>query len=133
MKQVLKLNHPIKIGDKTYQELAYDADEITVDAFAEANRVRTVEASRAGGLSMLIEGDNQMHVYLGFQAIRALNPGLGFGDLYALHGGDIIAVMNIGRNFILGSGESGPGSSEEPSENTPESSIQALPISKNGG
>lgn len=101
----LKLTNPIKINDKLVKELTHDANEITAQRFAEAD-IHMATAFGAGKVkASAAELDYTFHLYLGFEAIIAVNPEIDITDLERLKGADVMEVMRIGRNFIKGSGE----------------------------
>ena len=126
MKNTLKLENPIMIDNKSVSELTYDTNEITAVLFAEAEGRRKVAAgSKNVAIIPAAEFDFSLHLYLGFAAIVAVNPGYDFTDLERIHGKDIIEVMGIGRNFILQSEKSEESNSGEQSEIIPEPSLQA--------
>lgn len=107
MKSILKLKNPIMINGKSVDELPYDAKEITVQQFAKAeeSKLRAAPNSRAGA----VEIDYGMQLYLGFEAMIAVDSSIDITDLERIKGSDVVEVMRIGRNFIMGK-------SEEPSE-----------------
>ena len=110
----LKLKNPIKINGKEVRELTYDANEITADAFVEAEMRKFNAASKKGINAATIEMDYSMHLELGFAAIIAVNPDIDYNDLSRLKGADLIAVTRVGRNFIMPSAEV----EEEPMEDS---------------
>ena len=122
MKGPLTLKNPILINNKTISEMTYDSNEITGALFSEAEAMR----KRAAGMrnvSINPAIDFGLHLYLGYAAIIAVNPGNDFSDLERIHGGDLMTIMDIGRNFILQSEDSSPESgSDEPSGTTPKPS-----------
>lgn len=130
----IKLKNPIMINGKKVTELTYDANEITPQAFAEADaRKLRASGSKGGNLSGAVELDYGLHLYLGFAAIQAVNPSYDITDLERIKGVDVMEVMKIGRNFILSSaGKSQQDDSEDASETTPESTTPASPNSKKG-
>lgn len=115
----LKLSNPIKINDKLTKELTHDANKITAQRFAEAD-IHMATAFGAGKVkASAAELDYTFHLYLGMEAILAVNPEIDITDLERLKGGDVMEVMRIGRNFIKGSvGTSDRSDSGEPSEPT---------------
>ena len=124
MKGTLTLKNPILINNKTISEMTYDSNEITGALFSEAEAMR----KRAAGMKNVsinpaIEFDFALHLYLGYAAIIAVNPEYDFSDLERARGRDLMAIMDIGRNFTLQSEDSSPESgSDEPSGTTPEPS-----------
>ena len=124
MKGTLTLKNPILINNKTISEMTYDSNEITGALFSEAEAMRKRAAGmRNVSINPAIEFDFGLHLYLGYAAIIAVNPGYDFNDLERIHGGDLMTIMDIGRNFILQSEDSSPASSsDEPSGTTPKPS-----------
>jgi len=119
----LKLNNPIEINGKTISELAYDANEITVQMFAQADAVKSQSGGKAGMSSKVVaETDYGFQTYLGFMAIIAVNPEYDLKDLERIKGSDLIPIMRIGRNFTLAKpgATSSPSDSGEPFETTGE-------------
>lgn len=131
MKKTLVLDNPILINGKTVSELDYDVDEITGELFAEADaRKMSASGSHRGNLAGAPEIDYSMHLYLGYAAIIAVNPGYDWSDLGRIKGHDNMKVLGIGRTFIVGSAASQDEDSEEPTETTDESSTHQSPTSK---
>ena len=128
MKETMKLQTPLLVNGKNLTELTYDPSEITVDLFGEANEY----AMSAGGTtpSMRVkETDYAFHMYLGFAAIIAVNPGISFDDLKRLKGYDLMTVTNIGLFFILG--KSGDDSQDDSSESASEDTADiSTPVSE---
>lgn len=127
MAEVLKLKNPIKIDGKTVTEVTYDANEIDGILFASAESKRKASAGMKNvSISPAAEFDFSLHLYLGFAAIVAVNPSYDFSDVERIKGADVVKVMAIGRNFILGSAQEQPqNDSDEPTETMPESTTQA--------
>lgn len=125
MAEKLKLKNPIMIDGKETNELSYDAEKITNEAFLNAC---SLSAARNGtqGEVLLRENDNALHFYLGVAAICAENPSLDRRDLERVKGIDNLKVTNVGRVFIMGFLNEAlmESVSEEPSEITPEPSTQ---------
>jgi hypothetical protein len=121
MKHELKLTVPIKINDKKVTELSYDFDELDGEAFLRAsdNSVAKMKTGRAGAY----EVDYGLHLYLGYEAVLAVNENYDIHDLERLKGFDVIALQRIGRNFISGKLEEllQDDDSEPSTELTPES------------
>ena len=133
MKCTLKLKNPIMINNSRVTELDYDSNEITAVMFAEAEAKRKIAAgTRNVAIVPAIEFDFGLHLYLGFEAIVAVNPGIDISDLERIHGIDIMEVMTIGRNFTLKREQSEPDSSDEQSETMQEPIIQASQNSNDG-
>lgn len=131
--ETLKLKNPIMIDGKPVYEVTYDANEIDGILFATAESKRKMAAGGKASASItpMAEFDFGLHLYLGFAAIIAVNPGYDFSDVERIKGADTVAVMRIGRNFIMPAGEaSQENDSEEPIETTPESTTQARQTSK---
>lgn len=132
--ETIKLSNPIMINGKKVSELSHDANEITPQAFAEADsRKMKASGSKGGNLSGAVELDYGLHVYLGFAAILAVNPSYDITDLERIKGRDVMEVMKVGRNFTIGSGAKSQGEdSEEASEILQESTTPAYQTLKNG-
>lgn len=125
MKGTIKLSNPLTINGKLHNELTYDTNEITAQAFAEADaRKLAASGSKSGNAAGAAELDYGLHLYLGFAAVIAVNPTIDLADLERVKGPDVMTVMRVGRDFITErSGEtSSPDSSDGPSETTPEPS-----------
>lgn len=132
--ETIKLKNTIMINGKKVAELNYDANEITPQAFAEADaRKMRASGSKGGNLSGAVELDYGLHLYIGFAAIQAVNPTYDITDLERIKGADVMEVMKVGRNFTISSGaKSQDDDSEDASETTPESTTPASPTSKKG-
>lgn len=131
MKNTLKLTNPIMINDKRVDELDYDTNEITPALFCEAE----ARQRRAAGIAVatpIAEAAFSLHMYMGFAAILAINPGYDFADMERIHGVDTLNVMGVGRNFMLKLEESKVSTSDEQSETTQKPSTQALQSSEDG-
>lgn len=126
----LTLIHPIEINGKQVKDLTYDIRAITVAQFAEAESKKLSSTSK--GRAGAFEVDYTLHLYLGMMAVIAVNPEIDVTDLERITGSDIMELMKIGRNFILGKSEepSGESSSDEPCETTPEPSTPPSETSK---
>lgn len=123
MEKILKLKNPIMINNSSVSEVTYDANEINGMLFTEAEaRRKSAAGIRNVTINPAIEFDVGLHLYLGFAAILAVNSAYDFTDLERIHGADLIAVMDIGRNFILKPEESDQSSTEKQSVNTPDPS-----------
>ena len=134
MKKNITLFNPIMVDGKQVKILSYDANEITAAGFIEAEAKRKNVAGRAMSITPAAEFDFGLHLYLGFAAIIAVNSGYDYSDLERIKGNDVVAVMGIGRNFMLKSEEDAPeNESEEPSETTQGSTTQASQSSKKSG
>lgn len=97
--ETLKLKNPIKINGKEVKELTYDVNEITVEAFIEAEMRKFNAGTKKGVNAAAIEMDYSMHLQLGLAAIVAVNADIDYNDLNRLKGFDLIAVSRIGRSF----------------------------------
>lgn len=115
----LELHTPIEINGKQVKELTYDIHAITVAQFSEAEsrKLSATPKGRAGALEL----DYSMHVYLGMMAVVAVNPEIDVTDLERITGADIMAMMKIGRNFILGR------SAEPSEENSSGEDLEIIP------
>ena len=130
MKNTIKLDNPVQINGKSYDELTYDISEITAQAFAEADaRKLSASGSKNGNAAGAAELD------LGFAAIIAINPEIDISDLERVRGYDVMKIMRIGRDFISGKSEEPytPDSSDAQSETTPEPSTRRRETSESEG
>ena len=121
MKNTIKLDNPVQINGKSYNELTYDISEITAQAFAEADaRKLSASGSKNGNAAGAAELDYGLHLYLGFARVR---------------GYDVMKIMRIGRDFISGKSEEPytPDSSDAQSETTPEPSTHQRETSESEG
>lgn len=132
--ETIKLRNPIMINGKKIAELTHDTNEITPQAFAEADaRKMKASGSKGGNLSGAVELDYGLHLYIGFAAVQAVNPTYDITDLERIKGSDVMEVMKVGRNFTISSGaKSQDDDSEDASETTAESTTPASPTSKKG-
>ena len=128
---VLTLKNPILINGKEVTELTYDSNEIDGILFATAESKKKAAAGlKNTTISAAAEFDFNLHLYLGYAAIIAVNPSYDFSDVERVKGHDVVKVMAIGRNFMLASEKEQPEKdSEKPTEITPESTTQAQPSS----
>ena len=131
MKEILTLKHPIMVNNVEIKELSYDAEEITAAQFAEAEARRKTAAGKNAGISPVAEVDVGLQLYMGFAAIIAVNGMLHYAALERMHGADVVAVMKIGRDFLLGSAASPAASSDGQSGTTP-APILPVPRNSNG-
>lgn len=106
--ETLKLKNPIKINGKEVRELTYDVNEITAEAFIEAELRKFNAGAKKGVNAAAIEMDYSMHLQLGFAAIAAVNSDIDYNDLNRLKGYDLMSVSRIGRSFIT------PSAGQEP-------------------
>ena len=124
MKNKINLTSGVLVNGKTIKELTYDAEEITPDQYAQADKLRAVKmkSNNKADISLnLAEFDYTFHFYLGCMAIIAVNPEIDILDLERLKGSDIFKVGSIGRSFLLQSAAaSGNEISAELSETTAE-------------
>ena len=127
MKETLKLKNPIMINGEKVAEVTYDSNEIDGILFATAESKRKAAAGMKNTtITPAAEFDFGLHLYLGFAAIIAVNPAYDFSDVERIKGRDIVAVMAIGRNFMLASGqERQENDSDEHTETTPGSTTRA--------
>lgn len=96
------LTSPIMIDGKEVKELSYNADEITVEQFQEAELYKNKSMVSKGSTALAMEMDYTFQLYLGFMAIIAVNPSYDVHDLERMKGKDIRKVVIIGRNFTNG-------------------------------
>ena len=100
MKNTIKLDNPVQINGKSYNELTYDISEITAQAFAEADaRKLSASGSKNGNAAGAAELDYGLHLYLGFAAIIAVNPEIDISDLERVRGYDVMKIMRIARQL----------------------------------
>lgn len=127
----ITLKKPIMVNGEEVKELTYDANEINGMLFATAESKKKAAAGQNMSISPAAEFDFALHLYLGFAAIIAVNPSIDWSDLERVKGHDNVAIMKIGRSFMLGSDEASQESaSDEPTAITDESTTPAKPISK---
>ena len=127
MKNKITLSNPLTINNKKRTELTYDANEITAQMFAEADaRKLTASGSKNGNAAGAAELDYGLHLYLGFEAIIAVNPEIDMSDLERVHGYDVMQIMRSEE-------PSSQNSSGEQSETTPEPSTPQSETSESEG
>ncbi|MFR7829184.1 MAG: hypothetical protein ACLU23_05300 [Eubacterium sp.] len=112
MVKTIKLHNKLLINGTAVSELNYDTDEITVEHFAKAEGMKAQSLQKQSGtmlVSPVAETDYSMHLYLGFMAIIALaekeQKSIDINDLKRVKGHDLKKIMEVGRNFMLGSEE----------------------------
>ena len=127
---ILNLQHPIKINGKDVGTLTYDSSAIDGVLFATAESKHRSVVKKGVSVAAAVEIDFGLHLYLGYAAIIAVNPDIDFSDLERCKGHDLIEIMYIGRNFIMGSVASQASSSDAPTETLPASTTQASATSK---
>lgn len=129
MKNVIKLDSPIKVNGKEVSELTFDYFEITNDLYMEA----TLKSTRMGSTvntSPVREFNEALVFCFGKAAIIAVNPHISWEDLEQLKGLDLLRVSNVGRFFITGRREeSAENNSAEPSDPIPSDLTQASEMS----
>ena len=126
MQKIIKLKNPIQINGKTVNEITVDPEEITTALYAEADYRRRIAAgTKNAAFVPMYELDFGLYPYIGFAAAIAVNSKLSFEDLERVHGSDVIAFTDVGRNFLLQSEDAQSSASGESSETTPEPSTQA--------
>ena len=110
------------IDGNPVREIKCDADEITPLLYAEADAKKKVAAGakNAAGFSVAVEFDFALHLYMGFAAAIAVNPGYSFEDLERIKGADLMEFTEVGRRFLLNSDSSAESNSEKESEPTAE-------------
>ena len=126
MRESIHLLKAIEINGKQYQNLTYDWDEITPGLFHRASALASA-ALKTGNANMSIMAlDSSLNMYLGMMTILAVNPEIDVQDLERVKGMDVIKIVRIGRNFISRSvvEDSEENNSDEPSDGTPEPSMQ---------
>ena len=124
-KGTLRLDNPIKINGKMYEELTYNVREITAAQFSEAAAASAAMDKTKPTTFQLMQNDRSLCMYLGFMAVIAVNPEISIEDMERIKGNDIFYFTNLGLLFMCGSlvDDSQENNSEEPSENTADSSI----------
>lgn len=131
MKNTIKLKNSILINNENVSEITVDTDGITSLLYAEADiRKRIAAGARNVAVIPAVEFDFGLHTYIGYAAAIAANPSYSFSDLERVHGSDLLAFAEVGRNFLLKSEDAQPNSSDEQSATTPERSTQASQTSK---
>lgn len=131
MKNKLTLKNPIKVNGVEISEFEYDENEITPILFAQAEALKKQDAGLKNvAIVPAVEFDFSLHMYLGFAAIIAVNSSIDFADMERIHGKDLVALMQIGRNFILLSEESTENDSDTTSETIAEPSTLPSQSSK---
>ena len=122
----IKLKHPIQIDGKLVHEITVNTDDITAALYAEADTKKRIAAGTKNvAIVPAVEFDFGFHPYIGFAAAIAANPGYTFEDLERVHGMDVIAFGEVGRNFLLQSEDAPSKTSDEQSATTAENSTQA--------
>lgn len=127
MKKELKLENPILIDNEKVESLTYDIEEITAALFATADvKKKRVAGLKNVSISIAVEFDYSLHLYMGMAAVIAVNPDYEFEDIERVKGRDVLELMEIGRSFFMKSAvDSHQNSSEKESETTPEPIEQA--------
>lgn len=126
MPKTIKLKRPITIDGQPVREITYDGEEITAELYAQAEaKKRTAAGSKNVAVSLAVEFDFALHLYMGFAAAIAVNPSYTFEDLERVKGGDLTQFSEVGRRFLLQSDSSEESNSDEQSEATPEPTSQA--------
>ena len=126
MTKTIKLKNPITINGVQVEEITVNTEEITAALYAEADtRKRIAAGAKNIAIIPTVEFDFGLHAYLGYAAAVAANPGYAFFDLERIHGSDVLAFGEVGRNFLLKSGDVVSSTSDEQSEISPDTSTQA--------
>ncbi len=126
MKGTINLAKPITVNGKEVAVLQYNSEEITGALFCEADsRRRFAAGAKNISIAPAAEFDYGLHLYLGFAACVAAAPEIDFSDLERVQGVDLVAVMAVGRNFIMQSEDSAQSNSDAPSESTAAPTTQA--------
>lgn len=127
----MTLKKPLMVNGEELTELTYDANEIDGMLFATAESKKKATAGQSMSISPSAEFDFALHLYLGYAAIIAVNHSIDWSDLERIKGYDVVEIMKIGRNFILGLDEaSQENASAEPTETTGGSTTPAKLTSK---
>ena len=124
-KNVIELNHPIKVNGKELSVLPYDYYEITNDLYLEA-AMRSSRVGNTMNTAVTRELNEALVFCFGKAAVIAANPAISWEDLDQLKGFDLLSVANVGRFFITRKPkESDQSTSVEQSEHTLSDSTQA--------
>ena len=119
MSEKITLKNPLKVAGKTYKELTYDTNEISVDMFARAEAIKLKLTTERGGASALTpELDYSFQLGIGMMAIIASNPDICEDDLMRIKGQDARKIHKIGQLFMLASEESPQSNSDATQELT---------------
>ena len=130
MIKTITLTNPILIDGKTVSEIAVNTEEITGMLYAEADTKKRIAAGTKNvAIVPAVEFDFALHVYIGYAAAIAANPGYSFNDLERVKGADVISFAEVGRNFLLKSEDLESSNSDEGSEITAVQSTLAQQIS----
>ena len=109
MVKTIELRKPILINGVEIKQLTYDFDEISCEAYTKAfgasMSVALVSAQNGKPNANIMEQDGNLHLYLGMEAIIAINPDIDVADLERIKGFDLVQITRIGRNFISGNAE----------------------------
>lgn len=132
MEGTIKLKKPIPVNGVQVEELTYNTDEITVTLFSEADARKRMAAGKNISIAPSAEFDFGLHPYLGFAAVITVNPQISFADMERVKGYDLLKIMEIGRNFLLGSASSQRNNSDPGLEITAEPTTPALQPLENG-
>ena len=125
MEGTIKLKKPILVNGLAVEELIYNTDEITVALFSEADARKRMAAGKNISIVPSAEFDFGLHPYLGFAAVIAVNPQISFADMEQVKGDDLLEIMEVGRNFLLGSVKPRRNNSDPGSEITAEPTTPA--------
>ena len=121
MEKKFKFKHTIKVNGREINEVNYDEEEVTIELYNEA-------CERGGAPGAIKETNDKLHVYIFWACVMAVNPEIDFTTMHQIKGiRDLVTMGDIGRNFMIRSGESDQNTSEELSEDMPEDTILALP------
>lgn len=127
MNRTIKLETPIKINGKIYEEFEYNPLKITATQFSEAcARSSAMNKSRTLSINFK-QTDTALHLYLGMMSIIAVNPDIDITDLERIEGYDVLELTDIGMLFTYRrwAEPSKENNSAEPSESTPDTLTQA--------
>ena len=85
MVKTIELRKPILINGVEIKQLTYDFDEISCEAYTKAfgasMSVALVSAQNGKPNANIMEQDGNLHLYLGMEAIIAINPDIDVADL----------------------------------------------------
>lgn len=126
MRNTLKLRNPVYIDGEEVHELEYDPEEITVELFEETARLYGASATTK-------EMNDRIHLGLFWAAVMAVNDKVSFSELNNAKGMyDLTRMMDIGRDFIMGSDGSAENDSDPASVIMPKLSTLEPEKSENG-
>lgn len=116
--EILKLHNPVYVDGKEVYELPYDPEEITIELFMKID-------SEYGTPTKPRESDNTLHMAMFWAAAMAVDDKVDLTGINNVKGmKDMKRMMNIGRDFIVGSEDTEEENSDPTCAILPEPSIQ---------